>query len=128
MKAKTTRSLWVLLVTSSFMMLVITGQIIIQIVDDRPFWFTLIFVAILPVNIFSIVMISMDLFNKELIIRRGKLMEKDGTAIKVMHSNGKIKKYRIHHIFEDMLNEFEIGQEIQVELFRRTKAITHITK
>lgn len=131
MKSKTIKSLkssLLLSVICIFVSLIgLFSNVIMQNVQI-PNWIILIQMIPLPVFLMIVTMISLDLIKQDYVTIRGELVEKKVYTVGVLMKNGKVKKFRAHEEFVKEINELKLQQEIEIQYYRRTKAVTQIKK
>lgn len=132
MDSRTTKSLKISLfslITFSFITLV---QIFVNIVEQRPIWLVALFILSLPIFIFTIIMISLDLIKQDHITVVGRLIEKKdiykGYKIKARMNDGNVKNFRINRDIDEVIKDLELDQNIEMTYYRRTKAVTNIKR
>lgn len=109
-------------------------QVFVNVIEQRPTWLISILIIPVPVFLSITVIISLDLKKQDYISLQGKLIEKKGymnkgNFIKVMIiQDGKLKAFRINKEFDEVMNDIEIDHGIELQYFRRTKAVVQIRK
>ncbi|MFF2889639.1 hypothetical protein [Paenibacillus sp. NPDC057967] len=93
-----------------------------------PTWIILIQIIPLPIFLIILTMTSLDLVKQDYVTIRGKLVEKKVYTVGVLMENGKVKKFRAHKEFVKEIKELKLQQEIEIQYYRRTKAVTQIKK
>lgn len=93
-----------------------------------PNWIILIQIIPLPVFLMIVTMISLDLVKQDYVTIRGELVEKKVYTVGILMENGKVKKFRANEEFVKEIKELKLQQEIEIQNYRRTKAVTQIKK
>ncbi|RJE83912.1 hypothetical protein D3P07_24180 [Paenibacillus sp. 1011MAR3C5] len=93
-----------------------------------PTWIILIQIIPLPIFLIILTMTSLDLGKQDDVTIRGKLVEKKVYTVGILMENGKVKKFRAHEAFVKEIKERRLQQEIEIQYYRRTKAVIQIKK
>jgi len=93
-----------------------------------PNWIILIQIIPLPVFLIILTMISLDLVKQDYVTIKGRLVEKKIYTVGVLMENGKVKKFRANEEFVNEIKELKLQQEIEIQYYRRTKAVIQINK
>jgi hypothetical protein len=116
-------SLKIGLVGVSLMLLLMSISLSWDLMKDELNWITL---SAILLSILYIIIISWDLIKKDFITHTGRFIRNNGNTISVLKENGKIKKYRINYELFVKMRSMEVNQEIEIVLFRRTRAVAQI--
>lgn len=130
MKLQAVKSLKLILIVSSALAMISLSQVILNSSQYGTGW--LMYVQALPIPFFILLAAfsSLDLLKKDYKTLTGSLLEKNttrsGCTIKIRTKSGKISKFRIPTKSCDEIKEIEVGQDIEIQSFRRTSVITQI--
>ena len=123
---ETKTSLQLFLFSSLMMTFIASIQIFINILQERPYWLIILLFSPVPILIFTAIMISLDLAKRDYLTLRGHVKTKSGNKIIVNLQTGKDKKFRINNDQMTQMTSISEDEEIEVEYYRRTKAVIKI--
>jgi len=129
MKSKATKSLKSLLLLSVIFIFIALIGLFTNVLVQRPIsWINLIPIILLPILLFILSMVSLDLVKQDYVTIKGKLVEKKVYTVGILTERSKIRKFRVNQEFVKEINELKLDQEIEIQYYRRTKAVTQIKK
>jgi len=97
-------------------------------VTNIPLWIIVIQIIPLPVFFIILIMNSFDLIKRDYVTARGKLVAKKIYTVEILMENGEVKKFRANDDFVKEINQLELQQEIEIQFYKRTKAVIQIHK
>ncbi|MCR8656707.1 hypothetical protein [Paenibacillus endoradicis] len=122
---KRLKSLRLLSVLFTFIALIgLFSNVLVQ----PPIWIILIQVIPLPIFLIILTMVNLDLVKKDYVTIKGELVEKKVYTVGILIENGNVKKFRANKEFAKEINELKLHQEIEIQYYRRTKAVIQIKK
>lgn len=128
MKSKITKTLKILLLLSVIFAFITLFQIFANIIGQRPVWLIILQIIPLPFFLFILTIISLDLVKQDYVTIKGKLVKKLEYTVGILIGNGEVKKFRVNKAFVKGINELKLNQEIEIQYYRRTKAVTQIKR
>jgi hypothetical protein len=120
---KTKTSLQLFLFFSLTMTLITAIQIFVNVLQDRPYWLVVLLFLPIPLFVFTAIMISLDLAKQDYLTLQGRLKNKSGNKITIKSIVGNDMKFRINN---DQIKDIRENKEIELEYYKRTKAVISI--
>lgn len=130
MKLETSKKLKSLLFLSVIFIFISLSGLFPYVLVQRPIQTWILILQLIPLPIFLgiLIMVSLDLIKKDYVTIKGQLVEKQEFTVGILLDNGNVKKIRVNKEFTKVISEMKLHQVIEIQYYRRTKEVIHISK